>query len=105
MDSTKIKEILGKQLELLAEVSEGKPGDLTDLSVAMCEIADRLMEVQDPLTPKIHINSTPNVEGDRKRLADAITAVLSDQIQGKRSEQSPGPTAQEPMQDEEPLLE
>lgn len=49
MDSTKVKETLGKQLELLAEVSEGKPENLAELSMAMCEIADRLAEVQDPL--------------------------------------------------------
>ena len=50
MDNAKVKEILGKQLELLAEVSEGKPENLADLSVAMCEIADRLVEGRDPLT-------------------------------------------------------
>ena len=49
MDSTKVKEILGKQLELLAEVSEGKPENLAELSAVMCEIADRLEEVRDPL--------------------------------------------------------
>ena len=49
MDSTKVKETLGKQLELLAEVSEGKPENLAELSMAMCEIADRLAEVRDPL--------------------------------------------------------
>lgn len=68
------------------------------------EIAALVEAAQGQRKPKIHINSKLNVE-DRKRLADAITAVLSDQIQGKRSEQSPGPTLQEPMQDEEPLLE
>lgn len=50
MGSTKVKEILGKQLELLAEVSESKPENLAELSAAMCEIADRLKEVRDPLT-------------------------------------------------------
>lgn len=50
VDNAKVKEILGKQLELLAEVSEGKPENLADLSVAMCEIADRLVEGRDPLT-------------------------------------------------------
>ena len=43
-----IKEILGKQLALLAEVSESKPGNLAELSTAMCMIADRLMEAKDP---------------------------------------------------------
>ena len=38
MGSTKVKEILGKQLELLAEVSESKPENLAELSAAMCEI-------------------------------------------------------------------
>ena len=32
MGSTKVKEILGKQLELLAEVSESKPENLEELS-------------------------------------------------------------------------
>ena len=50
MGSTKAKEILGKQLELLAEVSESKPENLAELSAAMCEIGDRLKEVRDPLT-------------------------------------------------------
>ena len=50
MDQTQIKEILGKQLELLAEASESKPSNLLELSVAMCEIADRLEEVQDPIS-------------------------------------------------------
>lgn len=45
----KIKEILGKQLELLAEVSEGKPENLVELSVAMCKIANRLAEVRSPI--------------------------------------------------------
>lgn len=49
MGSAKVKEILGKQLELLAEVSEGKPENLAELSAVMCEIADRLEEVRDPL--------------------------------------------------------
>lgn len=49
MDTAKIKEILGKQLELLAEVSDGKPENMAELSAAMCEIADRLVEVQDPI--------------------------------------------------------
>lgn len=45
----KVKEILGKQLELLAEVSEGKPENLADLSAAMCKIADKISEVRDPI--------------------------------------------------------
>lgn len=50
MTNQEIKEILGKQLELLAEVSDGKPGNLAELSSAMCKIADRISEVRDPLT-------------------------------------------------------
>ena len=50
LDKKKVKEILGKQLELLAEVSESKPGNLPELSVAMCEIADRLQEAQSPIS-------------------------------------------------------
>ena len=49
MDQKQVKEILGEQLELLAEVSKGKPGNLLELSEAMCEIADRLKEVYDPI--------------------------------------------------------
>lgn len=51
MDQKQVKEILGEQLELLAEVSKktGKPEELPELSEAMCEIADRLKEVYDPI--------------------------------------------------------
>lgn len=51
LDQKQAKEILGKQLELLAEVSKktSKPEVLPELSVAMCEIADRLEEICDPL--------------------------------------------------------
>lgn len=49
MEKAEVKEILSKQLELLAEVSESKPENLAELSAAMCKIADRLVEVQDPL--------------------------------------------------------
>lgn len=54
MDQKQVKEILGEQLELLAEVSKktGKPGNLPELSEAMCEIADRLKEVYDPIIQK-----------------------------------------------------
>ena len=50
MDEMKVKEILSKQLELLAEASESKPFNLPDLSVAMCEIADRLKKEQSPIS-------------------------------------------------------
>ena len=49
MDQKQIKKILGEQLELLAEVSKGRPDNLPELSAAMCEIADRLEEICDPL--------------------------------------------------------
>ena len=49
MEQKQVKEILGRQLELLAEVSEGKPDNLPELSAAMCEIADRLEVICDPL--------------------------------------------------------
>ena len=49
MEQKQVKEILGKQLELLAEVSKGKPDNLPELSEAMCEIVDRLKEVYDPI--------------------------------------------------------
>ena len=50
MDEKKIKEILGQQLELLAEVSKSKPKNLMELSLAMCELADRLEEARDPIS-------------------------------------------------------
>lgn len=51
MEQKQVKEILGRQLELLAEVSKktSKPEELPELSMAMCEIADRLEEICDPL--------------------------------------------------------
>ena len=67
MDTAKIKEILGKQLELLAEVSEGKPENLSELSAAMCEIADRLVEVQDPIC------------NDREIMSETIRDILAEQ--------------------------
>lgn len=67
MDTAKIKEILGKQLELLAEVSDGKPENLAELSAAMCEIADRLAEVQGPLC------------NDRELMSETIRDILVEQ--------------------------
>lgn len=50
MNESRVKEYLSKQLELLAEASESKPENLPDLSIAMCEVADRLAEAEDPLS-------------------------------------------------------
>ena len=49
MNESRVKEYLSKQLELLAEVSKDKPTNLPELSIAMCEVTDRLTEIRDPL--------------------------------------------------------
>ena len=67
MENAKVKEILSKQLELLAEVSEGKPENLVDLSAAMCEIADRLVKAQDPLC------------NDREIMSETIRDIFAEQ--------------------------
>lgn len=46
MNEREIKTMLGQQMELLAEASKGKPNNLAELSVAMCEIADRLERLE-----------------------------------------------------------
>ena len=68
MENAKVKEILIKQLELLDEVSEGKPENLVDLSAVICEIADRLVEVQDPLC------------NDRDIMSETIRDILAEQL-------------------------
>ena len=88
METAKIKEILGKQLELLAEVSEGKPENLSELSAAMCEIADRLVEVQDPLC------------NDRELMSETIRDILVEEQKASSTRQKTAPClgSQQPHQ-------
>lgn len=102
MDNTKVKEILGKQLELLAEVSEGKPENLAELSAAMCDITDRLAVVQDPLIRVLGVPETPT---DRGRLSETIQGILTRKSSKHSSKQQPDPTSPELKQDEESLRE
>lgn len=50
-----IKTMLGQQMELLAEASKSKPDNLAELTVAMCEVADRLKESREPFS---HLQET-----------------------------------------------
>ena len=92
MDTAKVKEILGKQLELLAEVSEGKPENLAELSVAMCEIADRLVEVRDPLC------------NDRELMSETIHDILVEEqkVSSTRQKTVPCSGSQQPHQPSDP---
>ena len=88
METAKVKEILGKQLELLAEVSGGKPENLPELSAAMCEIADRLVEVQDPLC------------NDRELMSGTIRDILVEEQKASSTRQKTAPClgSQQPHQ-------
>lgn len=88
MDAAKVKEILGKQLELLAEVSEGKPENLAELSAAMCEIADRLVEVRDPIC------------NDREVMSETIRGIFEEELKASSTRQKTVPRSgfQQPHQ-------
>lgn len=88
MDQKQVKEILGKQLQLLAEVSEGKPENLAELSAAMCEIADRLVEVRDPIC------------NDREVMSETIRGIFEEELKASSTRQKTVPRSgfQQPHQ-------
>lgn len=90
MDQKQVKEILGKQLQLLAEVSKktSKPENLAELSAAMCEIADRLVEVRDPIC------------NDREVMSETIRGIFEEELKASSTRQKTVPRSgfQQPHQ-------
>ena len=116
MDQKQVKEILGEQMELLAEVSKktGKPEELPELSEAMCEIADRLKEVYDPIIhhqaayPRRRIkevNTMPEVD-EYRRQARETHSQLFDRIRDlERAESARNEQYKQIMEKLDQLLE
>ena len=74
MERKQVKEILSKQLQLLAEVSKkSQPEHLPELTLAMCQVADCLKEEYVTVSQKGMTDS-----GDKKRISDVIRRVLHD---------------------------
>lgn len=75
MDQKKAKEILGKQFELLAEVSKTcQPEELVEISKAMVLIAN-LLGIN--TSQKISVTSSEKTtDGDRRELVDTIQQIL-----------------------------
>lgn len=74
MERKQVKEILSKQLQLLAEVSKkSQPEHLPELTLAMCQVTDCLKEEYVTVSQKGMFDS----EG-KQRISDVICRVLHD---------------------------
>ena len=85
MERKQVKEILSKQLQLLAEVSKKSQLEhLPELTLAMCQIVDCLKNESEPYVTVSQKGMTDS--GDKKRISDVIRRVLHDDRALEREE-------------------
>lgn len=82
------KEIAALVVEIQERREANRPENLSELSAAMCEIADRLVEVQDPLC------------NDRELMSETIRDILVEEQKASSTRQKTAPClgSQQPHQ-------